>query len=281
MLITIILYPVIFPITSDIYSSIYPVSSILSPLTSTLVSTLLSCSWLSSSALSGTLSTLYDVVPWQLPVSTPVLHDCPAIHHRHFLHNAASDMLARCFGHIYCSRRWHGSVSCCFSASATLCLSAFHVFNVHCCGYWFMFLPMQLLPLALNSVASQAQFSGPQMSQQLPSFHDWGQATTTTPTPTTAPPAADPSTLTPTSAPPVADSAALPAALPAAVASPSAEGDVLSKQAGLLLHPESAEPHISAQLSSQVLLSEQQPPLPPDEGLSEEAEGQLEGDAGR
>lgn len=102
------------------------------------------------------------------------------------------------------------------------------------------------------------------MSQQLPSLHDWSQATPT---------------LTPPAAAPAANPAAVPVTLPATAPS-NAEVDVLSNhQTRLLLHPKS--PESPAQPSSQVLSSSQpQSPLSSGEELSEEAGVQLEGHAG-
>ena len=112
------------------------------------------------------------------------------------------------------------------------------------------------------STVSHDQLYGAQMSQELPSFHDWNQASHA-----------------PSTAAPAADAAAGPAALPAASAT-SDEAAALSHQAGLL-SPTSAGPHMPAQPPSTLLPPQLPQQLLSGEGLLEEAERHLERDADR
>lgn len=126
---------------------------------------------------------------------------------------------------------------------------------------------VQLLPpgAKVASAASHDHQNGAQLSQELPSFHDWG----------------DPSHAPSTAAPPAA-TAEGPAAVPAvpAATADAQEAAALSHQAASLLsHPTSAQPNIHAQPSSTLLPPQLQMQLPPGEVGSEEAEWQLGGDA--
>ena len=123
---------------------------------------------------------------------------------------------------------------------------------------------MQSLPAAAQSASavSRDHLNGAQMSQELPSFHDWNQASHAAST-----------------AAPAADAAAGPAALPAASAT-SDKAAALNHQAGLL-SPTSAGPHMPAQPSSTGLPSQLPLQLPSGEGLPKEAQRQLERDADR
>ena len=123
---------------------------------------------------------------------------------------------------------------------------------------------MQSLPAAAQSASavSHDHHSGAQMSQELPSFHDWNQASHA-----------------PSTAAPAAVTAAGPAAMSAASAA-SSEAAALSHQAGLL----SSTPaglHMLAHPPSTVLSPQLPLELPSGEGLNEEAERQLEWDADR
>ena len=116
---------------------------------------------------------------------------------------------------------------------------------------------MQPLPAAAQaaSAVSHDHQNGAQMSQELPSFHDWNQASHT------------PSTAS------AADAAAGPAA------SATSEGAAaLSHQAGLLSLT-SAGPEIPLRPPSTVCPPQLPPELPSDEELPKEAERQLEWDA--
>ena len=108
--------------------------------------------------------------------------------------------------------------------------------------------PLHAAAQSASAVARDHQ-DGAQMSQELPSLHDWNQASH-------------------------APSTAAPATFPAAPAT-SHEAAALSHQAGLL-SPPSSGPHMSAPPPSTLLPSQLPLKLPSSEALPEEAERQLE-----